>query len=64
MGRDGGRGVAPQAILNAVKNPLKIVEQANGAIKYVGKNAVVVLNKYGKVITTYAKGSAGLRGGK
>jgi hypothetical protein len=64
MGRDGGRGVAPKAILDAVNNPTKIVEQTGGRVKYVGKDAVVVLNQDGKVVTTYAKSSVGIRGGR
>ena len=46
--RDGGRGVAPKAILDATRNPKKVVQQSGGRTKYVGKNAVVVLNKNGK----------------
>jgi hypothetical protein len=65
IGRDGGIGVATKAILDTVKNPLKIVEQEGKygkTLKYVGKNAVVILNEVGEIVTTYAKGSAGLRG--
>jgi predicted amidohydrolase YtcJ len=61
MARDGGRGVSPKAILDAVRNPVKVVKQSEGKVKYVGKYAVVVLNKHGKVVTTYAKGSKGIR---
>ncbi len=57
MGRDGGRGVKASSILDTVRNPVKITKQENGAIKYVGKQAVVVLNEAGKVITGYAKSS-------
>lgn len=57
MGRDGGRGVKSSAILNTVRNPIKVILQAEGKIKYVGKQAVVILNKAGKVVTTYAKSS-------
>ncbi len=65
IGRDGGIGVATKAMLDTVKNPLKIVEQEGKygkTLKYVGKNAVVILNEVGEIVTTYAKGSAGLRG--
>ena len=55
IGRDFGRGVRGQAILDAVKNPKKIVPQANGAMKYVGKEATVILNSKGQVITTFGK---------
>ena len=50
-----GHGVNARAMQNAVRNPLEVVNQSNGGIKYIGKNAIVVLNKAGKVITTYAK---------
>ena len=64
IGRDGGKGVVPKAILDTVKNPSKTVKQSGGRIKYISKKAVVVLNKDGKVITTYAKGSKYIRGAK
>lgn len=57
MGREGGLGVKPSAILEIVKNPIKTVPQDGGKIKYVSKQDVVVLNESGKVITTYSKGS-------
>jgi RHS repeat-associated protein len=60
--RDAGRGVSPSAILDAVRSPLSETVQSNGAIKYVGQNAVVVVRSDGQVITTYARNSAGLRG--
>ena len=46
-------------ILNAVKTGEKC-----GRTKYTSKQAVVVLNKKGKVITTFAKGSKYIRKGK
>ena len=55
VGRNGGRGVNAKAMLEAVRNPKKVVEQANGATKYVGKKATVILNQEGKVVTTYGK---------
>jgi len=60
--RDAGRGVSPSAILDAVRSPLSETVQDNGAIKYVGQNAVVVVRSDGQVITTYARNSVGLRG--
>ena len=56
-----GHGVNARAMQNAVRKPLKVVNQTNGRIKHIGKNAVVVLNKAGKVITTYAKSHYGWR---
>lgn len=65
LGRDGGRGVSDAAMHDAVNNPIKPVqEQAHPdgpTYKYRGRDAVVVLNGSGEVVTTYAKGSAGLR---
>jgi hypothetical protein len=61
IGRDGGKGVSPNAIIDAVKNPQKVVEQVNGTMKYVGDQAVVVLNEAGKVITTWATSGEGVR---
>jgi RHS repeat-associated protein len=53
ISRDGGRGVAPQAILDALKNPSKIVQQADGALKYIGEKATIVLSEVGRIITGY-----------
>jgi RHS repeat-associated protein len=61
MARDGGRGVSPSAILDAVRSPLADSVQADGATKYVGQNAVVVVGSDGRIVTTYARNSAGLR---
>ena len=55
IGRDGGRGVSPQAILDAVKNPQKITPQSGGRAKYSGRDATVVLDSEGKIITVYGK---------
>jgi len=56
-----GTGVSPRAILDAVRNPSQVVEQAGGAMKYIGDKATVILNEAGKVITTWARSSAGWR---
>jgi RHS repeat-associated protein len=53
------RGVSPSSILDAIKNPVKIKEaiDALGRVSYqvIGKKASVVLNEFGKVITTWPK---------
>ena len=67
IGRDGGKGVSPEAIPDTVRNPNKIVPQTSKygpTYKYISDKAVVVLNEEGKVVTTYAKGSQWTRGGK
>jgi hypothetical protein len=55
MSRNAGRGVHPAAILDATRNPKRVVPQSGGAKKYVGKNATVVVNSKGEVITAYGK---------
>jgi RHS repeat-associated protein len=60
ISRDGV-GVSTRAIAEAVKNPIKVVVE-RGATKYIGRDATVVLNKAGKVMTTWARNSAGKRG--
>jgi hypothetical protein len=62
IGRDGGIGVAPRAILDAVKSPVEVIQQSGGRTIYVGQNANVVLNQNGQVMTTWATNSAGVRG--
>ena len=57
MGHDG-HGIKPSAILDIVKHPTKVTDQVErGTLKYVNEKGVVVLNKAGKVVTTYAKKS-------
>ena len=62
IGRDGGVGVAPRAILDAVKSPVEVIQQSGGRMLYVGRDAKVVLNANGQVITTWGTNSAGIRG--
>lgn len=62
ISRDGV-GESSKAILNVVKTGKKVI-QSGGRTKYTSKQAVVVLNKKGKVITTFAKGSKYIRKGK
>ncbi len=60
IGREG-KGVSPGAILDAVKNPLKVVPQEEGKMLYRGKDAVVILNQNGLVISTWARNHNGWR---
>lgn len=61
MGREGV-GVAPKAILDAVRDPLKVVPQeGRGTTMFVGRDAIVILNKEGKIVTTWPNGAAGVR---
>jgi len=62
VGRDGGKGVAVKSILDAVKNPKKVVTQSNGRTKYQGKQATVILNKEDKVITTFGSSRSKTKG--
>ena len=58
IGRDGGKGVKPSAILDAVNNPKKVVPGSSvGSTIYKGKKATVVLNDDGKIITTAGSSS-------
>jgi hypothetical protein len=56
-----GVGVAEGPMMDAVRNPTKLIQQADGAVKYVGKDATVILNKAGKVISTWARNAASFR---
>jgi hypothetical protein len=49
------RGVDPKTLLETVKNPLVRLKQARNNILYLTKQAAVVLNKAGQVVTTYTK---------
>jgi len=63
IGRDGGKGVSPAAIVNAVREPVKVITRAtNNTVRYVGNNASVVLNQAGRVVTTWARNLNGTRG--
>lgn len=57
-----GHGISDAAMKDAVTNPTRPAQaQAGGTYKYTGKNAVVILNQDGKVVTTWARNSAGWR---
>ena len=45
------RGVAPGDMLDAVSHPIQILPRPNGTVRYVGRNATVVLNPDGGVVT-------------
>jgi RHS repeat-associated protein len=48
------RGVTPQALQNTMNNPITVLSQRGGSVyAYVSNQAVVVVDKAGKVITTY-----------
>lgn len=49
------RGVSPAAIRDAVANPLKLRPRANGTTQYVGRDATVVLNPAGEVVTVWPR---------
>ena len=57
MGHDN-HGIQPRAILDIVKNPSKVIDQGvRETTKYVSQKGVVVLNRAGEIVTTYAKSS-------
>lgn len=49
------RNVSPSEILDAVNNPVKIEPQSNGTTRYIGRNAVVVLNPIGQIVTVWGQ---------
>jgi hypothetical protein len=64
FGRDGGIGVSNFAVKEAFDSPASIqyVPSAYGpTFKYIGRDATVVLNTEGKVVTAWANNSAGTR---
>ncbi len=61
MGRDGGLGVSDSAMEGAIESPIKVVQQSNNTFKFIGKNATVVLNRSGKLVTAWANNTSGLR---
>ena len=61
MSREG-HGTSIRAIRDAVKNPLRVKgPNSRGGTTYVGKNAHVILNEAGKVITAFPKNRFGRR---
>ncbi len=61
LARDGV-GVSPTAILNSVRNARTVTyKRANDTFEYVGENATTVLNRAGKVVTTWATSRSGHR---
>lgn len=54
-----GVGVKPNAILDAVRNPIKpvIFDNVRKTFRYVGKGAVVILNQQRQIVTTWARSS-------
>jgi Zn-dependent alcohol dehydrogenase len=56
-----GVGVASRAVLNALRSPTRVIQQADGCVKYIGKDATVVLSQAGRVISAWARYSAGRR---
>jgi RHS repeat-associated protein len=55
------RGLTPQQILDAVRNPIERITQIDQfgrtSTQYIGPNATVVLNPAGKVITAWGTGT-------
>jgi len=58
-----GVGVSPRAILDAVRNPQRILQRPGGITEYVGEAARVRLNEAGEVVTVIPRGSQGFRVG-
>ena len=47
------RSVTPAAMLDAVRNPIAVLQQNSGNFLQIGEQAAVVLNTAGRVVTTY-----------
>lgn len=60
ISRDGV-GVSVRAILDAFRSPLSIAGQSGGRFMMIGRDAVVVINADGQIVTTWATSSAGIR---
>lgn len=56
-----GGGVNPRALLDAVKNPIRIIHNNDGSIRYKGRDATVILDQKGIVITTWPRNTQGIR---
>ncbi|MGH7829539.1 MAG: RHS repeat-associated core domain-containing protein, partial [Candidatus Binatia bacterium] len=56
-----GVGVAPRAILDAVRNPQKVIQRTGGITEYVGEAARVRLNEAGQVVTVIPTSRQGFR---
>jgi hypothetical protein len=49
------RGVSPSAVLDAIRNPIKIRPRSNMTTQYVGNGATVVINSYGGLVTVWPR---------
>ena len=47
------RGVNPVTILNTVKNPVTVLQQSGGNYLYLTREAAVVINPAGRLVSTY-----------
>jgi RHS repeat-associated protein len=63
ISRDGGRGVSPKAILDALKNPIKITPYPNNPTitNYHGRHAMVGVSQEGRITTTIGLSKSGAR---
>ena len=51
------RMVPSADVIGTLKNPLVVLQQANGRFLYLSQKAGVVINQNGKLITTYGAGN-------
>ena len=56
-------GVHPNSILNTLKKPQNIKVQNDGVLRIKGEQGTVVINKDGRIITTWAHNSKFTRKG-
>lgn len=60
-GAVAGRSVSPRSILDTVRNPISTQPNPGGGTQYYGTTSTVILNPQGRIITTWLRGSEGLR---
>lgn len=49
------RGIGPSAVLDAIRNPVKIRPRPNMTTQYIGGGATVVLNDHGGLVTAWPR---------
>jgi len=59
--RDGGRGVTDRAVQDAFDNFQSIKEQSNGRWQFKGRDATVILESDGELVTAWGTNRRGLR---
>lgn len=56
LNRKLARGVTSSQVIDAIKNPIVVLQQKGGGHVFLTNNVAVVVNKAGKLVTTYGRG--------